>query len=51
VGRIGRRLSASKVAKAVLVVILITVLILLVTYNIENALLKAKKMFKYRTGA
>jgi hypothetical protein len=49
--QIGRQLCESKIVKGLLVVVLITVLILLVSFNLENALVRAKRLFKYRSNA
>lgn len=46
--RVSRTLAASKVIKISLVIVLITVLVLLVMANMEGALLRAKRLFKYR---
>lgn len=50
VGNIGRRLSASKVMKGVVLVTLVVILILLISSNLENALVRGKRLFKYRSN-
>jgi hypothetical protein len=42
------RFTSSNVIKAILLVVLICILIWIVVFNIENALLKAKRLFKYK---
>jgi hypothetical protein len=42
------RFTPSNVIKAILLVVLICILIWIVVFNIESALLKAKRLFKYK---
>ncbi len=51
VGNIGRRLSASKVVKVLFLLGLLVIIIVLVSSNLESALVRGKRLFKYRSNA
>jgi hypothetical protein len=46
---IRNRIKPIKVFKALLLVVLLALLIWIISYNLENALLKAKRQFKYKS--